>query len=246
MIVFSPQCFSWGKTGHRIVAELATHHLTKTTQMKVADILGFESMNEAGLWPDRIKSDSKLRSKYSHLHYISFVKNKKLTDQKLQKQEHIISALKSFEETLANKKATLEEKRIALRFLIHLIGDLHQPLHVGYTKDKGGNSINLKWFGEPTNLHRVWDEHLIDMEELSFTEYVTKLQNQDQKVLKGYMKGDYLTWAQESRDYLKSVYDYSTKMYWEYNYSYTHLKMVDQRLAQAGLRLAYILNKTLK
>lgn len=244
--LFSVNSFSWGKTGHRVVAELSTHFLSEKAQKEVKGILGFESMSEASLWPDRIKSDPKLRTKYSHLHYISFEKKTNLEDKKLQSQKHIISALKDFEKVLGTKKSSKEDKRIALRFLIHLMGDLHQPLHVGYRSDKGGNSVNLKWFGEKTNLHRVWDEHLIDMEKLSYTEYVTKLLLQDKTKLKSYKSGNYLSWAKESRSYLSSLYSYKSGKYWEYEYSYKNLSLVDKRLSQAGIRLAYILNNVFK
>lgn len=246
ILTLSSQVFAWGKTGHRIVAEYSKTMLTPKTFEKVKVILGHESMNEASLWPDRIKSDALLRKKYSHLHYISFKKSTKLKNKKLQKKEHVISALIKFEATLRSLKSSAEDKKIALRFIIHLMGDLHQPLHVGYLKDKGGNNVNLKWFGERTNLHRVWDEHIIDMEDLSFTEYTQKLISQDPKLIEKYTSGDYLSWAQESRDYLKSIYTFKSAKYWEYEYSYKHLKIVEQRLTQAGVRLAMVLNRALK
>ena len=238
--------FSWGKTGHRIVAHFAERQMSETTKNKVKKILGFESVEEASLWPDRIKSVASHRKKYSHKHYISFEKKKTLSDKKLLSKDNIISALESFEKDLGSNKSSPDQKKVALRFIIHLIGDLHQPLHVGYNKDKGGNSVGLKWFGEPTNLHRVWDEHLIDMEELSYTEYVTKLLNNDPKVLKSYNSGTYLSWAQESRDYLSKTYNFKNSKYWEYDYSYKHLSMMEQRLSQAGVRLASTLSRILK
>lgn len=243
MTTMSTQAFSWGKTGHRIVAEYSKIHLTPTTLKKIESILGFESMSEASLWPDRIKSDTKMKKKYSHLHYISFKKSLNLKNKNLQSKDHIISALINFEKILGNAKSSLEDKKVALRFIIHLVGDLHQPLHVGYLKDKGGNDVELKWFGEKTNLHRVWDEHLIDMEKLSYTEYTSKLKVQDPRLVQSYSKGDYLAWAQESRDYLDEVYKFKISKYWEYEYSYQHLQKVDEKLTQAGVRLALVLNR---
>lgn len=244
--LFSTSALGWGKTGHRIVAHLASKHLDVSTLKSVKSILGYETIEEASLWPDRIKSEARYRELYSHKHYVSFPKEDKLDNKKLLRKDHILSSLEKFERTLKDKKAKREDKQIALRFIIHLVGDLHQPLHVGYVKDMGGNSISLKWFGEATNLHRVWDENLIDMEELSYTEYVRKLSHQSPDKLKSYQSGNYLSWAKESRDYLPKTYNYSQGKFWEYEYSYKHLGYLEKRLAQAGMRLAYILNRSLK
>ena len=64
---------------------------------------------------------------------------------------------------------------MALKFLVHLVGDIHQPLHVGRREDRGGNLIQVQWFGEPSNLHKVWDEQLIEAEKLSFSEFAAFL-----------------------------------------------------------------------
>ena len=78
--------------------------------------------------------------------------------------------------TLRTPTASLADKQLALRFVVHLVGDLHQPLHVGKCCDKGGNDVKVTWFGKPTNLHAVWDLALVDDEQLSFTELAAKLE----------------------------------------------------------------------
>ena len=72
---------------------------------------------------------------------------------------------------LIDNSATNVKKQNALKFLVHFIGDIHQPLHVGNGKDYGANNVKVKWFNEPTNLHKIWDEKLIDYQNLSYTEY---------------------------------------------------------------------------
>ena len=242
----SDHSYAWGKTGHRIVAELAKQKISTKTHKKIKKILGFESMEEASLWPDRIKSDSKLRRKYSKMHYLSIPKKKKLKKNMTSEGSNILTALKGFEKVLRSREKPLKEKRIALRFLIHLMGDLHQPLHIGYRKDAGGNNISLKWFDDKTNLHAIWDEKLIEMEKLSYTEYVKKLIAQDPKKLESYRSGNYFSWAQESRSLLPLVYDFKQHKFWEYSYSYRYLETVDKRLSQAGLRLALVLESIFK
>lgn len=242
----SQYVLSWGKTGHRVVGELAYQKLSAKVQKKVKAILGFESMAEASLWPDRIKSDPKLRRKYSKMHYLSVPKKKKWKNISYDKKDNILKSLAMFEKELKSKKTSPGDQKIALRFLIHLMGDLHQPLHLGFKKDEGGNKIKLKWFGKKTNFHAVWDEHLIDMEKLSYTEYTKKLSLQNPKVLAKYRNGNYLSWAKESRELLSDIYNFKQSKFWEYSYSYHHLKTVDKRLTQAGIRLAWILETIFK
>ena len=83
---------------------------------------------------------------------------------------------RSFSTSLQDPNASLADKQLALRFVVHLVGDLHQPLHVGKCCDKGGNDVKVNWFGKPTNLHAVWDLALVDDEQLSFTELAAKLE----------------------------------------------------------------------
>ena len=235
-------CLAWGKIGHRTVGELASLHLTKHSKKEIVKLLGSESMAEASLWPDRIKSDPKMRKLYDHLHYLSFKKSERFNKNSANK-ENILTAIESFSKILKSPKTPKSEKVIALRFLIHLVGDLHQPLHVGYPDDLGGNNVKLKWFGKKTNLHHVWDDEIIKSEELSFTEYTKKLNTVTKKEIANWQKTMPLTWAKESRNYMPKVYDFKESKYWEFKYSYKHLEILNKRLQQAGIRLAGLLNK---
>ena len=112
---------------------------------------------------------------------------------------------------------SLEEKKQAIKWLVHLVGDLHQPLHVGNGKDRGGNDIKVKWFGDDTNLHEVWDEKLFDLQNLSYTEYAHFLNLEfDESTCLKWSSGDIESYAQESSIYRKSCYD---------SVSYTHLTL---------------------
>lgn len=236
--------YGWGKTGHRTVGEIASRNLSPKAKEAVKKIFNNkETLAEAALWPDRIKSEAKYRKLYSHLHYISFDKNISLDDHLKKSQEHILWAIDKFTKDLKDKKSTNEQKLIALRFLAHLIGDLHQPLHVGYSNDRGGNTVKATWFGNKTDLHHIWDDDIIKLEELSYTEYASKLNIASQKDIMKWQKSAPTEWAKESREYLPKTYDFKEKKYWEYEYSYKHLDFLNLRLQQAGYRLAGHLNK---
>jgi hypothetical protein len=178
-------------------------------------------------------------------HYVSIPTGKTYFDQKRTKDGDIIEALFRFEDTMRDLKETKENKLAALKFLIHMTGDLHQPLHVGLAEDRGGNMIRVKWFKSETNLHAIWDEELVDFEKLSFTEYANYLNHYSKDEKKDWEKGTFFDWAKESQDLRPTVYDIGemTPPNLSYEYNYKVKPVIEKRLKQAGLRLAYVLNR---
>jgi len=128
--------------------------------------------------------------------------------------------------------------------LVHLIGDLHQPLHIGHKKDKGGNTIQVLWHGKSTNIHHVWDIDMIEMWNMSYTELAA---NADKKLSKEAIskiqQGTTLDWAIENRIITDEIYS-SVKSgdKLSYNYSYKYIGTVKSQLQKGGLRLAKVLN----
>jgi len=239
---YSPLGFSWGKIGHRVVGEIAQKNLSNAALKAVKDLAGDEELWKASTWPDEIRSDPK-RSATSFWHYVSIPTGKTYLDQKRNKDGDVIEALYRFEDVLRNEKASKEERLEALRFIVHFLGDLHQPLHVGLAEDRGGNSIRVKWFKDETNLHQVWDEALIDFEQLSYTEYANALNHVSSDDRKEWEKGTFVSWAQESQDLRPKVYDIPENKNLSYEYSFKVKPVVELRLKQAGIRLAYVLNR---
>lgn len=244
VLAYSPAAFSWGRTGHRIVGEIAQRNLTPKTLKEIKKLAGTEDLSKLSTWPDEIRSDPKMTFT-APWHFASIPTGKTYFDQKRSKDGDVIEALYRFEDILRNPKATAADKLDALRFLVHFTGDLHQPLHVGLAEDRGGNSIRVKWFKTETNLHTVWDEELIDFEKLSFTEYSNYLNHYSKEELAGWNKGTYIDWAQESQDLRPKVYDLGTSEVpnLSYEYNYKVKPVIEMRLKQAGLRLAFVLNK---
>lgn len=242
--LLSPNVFAWGKTGHRVIGELAQQNLSVEAKKGVEQILGNEDLSRVSTWPDEIRSDKK----YNYAtpwHYVSIPSDKTYFDQKRPADGDVIFALFQFEETLRDKKSTAEQKKDALRFLVHMMGDLHQPLHVGKAEDRGGNSVRLKWFKTETNLHALWDESIVDFEQLSYTEYSKYLNHYSAEEKKKFAEGTFLDWARESQDLRNIVYDLGGESA-GYEYHFKVKPIYELRLRQAGLRLASILNKIFK
>ena len=244
VIAYSPAAFSWGKNGHRIVGEIAQRNLDSSTLKAIKNLAGDDDLSRLANWPDEIRSDPKM-GYTSPWHYVSIPNGKTYFDQKRTKEGDVIEALYRFEDTLRDPKETKEHKLDALRFLIHMTGDLHQPLHVGLAEDRGGNSIHVKWFKTDTNLHSVWDEELVEFEKLSFTEYANYLNHFTSDEKKNWETGSFIDWAKESQDLRPKVYDYNANesINLSYEYNYKVKPIIELRLKQAGLRLAYVLNK---
>jgi hypothetical protein len=245
LLMISPNAFSWGKTGHRIVGEIAQRNLTKEAQKGVKDLLGNDDLSRVATYADEIRSNRKF-DYTAPWHYASIPNEKTYFDQKRNKDGDVIEALFRFEETLRDPKKSKDERAESLKFMVHMIGDLHQPLHVGIAEDRGGNSVRLKWFKTETNLHALWDESIVDFEQLSYSEYSTYLNHYTTEEKKEFSKGTIIDWAKESQDLRGIVYDTGGSENVGYDYHYKVKPVFEKRLRQAGLRLAQLLNSIFK
>lgn len=230
---------AWGPIGHRIVGKIAQEHLAPSTEKKVKKILQNANLSDVAIWADFIRSDPSW-NKAAPWHYISI---DKWPPKNRSNKGDVLWAIEKFSQDIKKNQNPQE----ALKFLVHFIGDLHQPLHIGKSKDKGGNTIKLKWFGEHTNLHWIWDDKLIKMEDLSFTEYVKHLGKIPPKEAKQWQSGSPQDWAKESYQYRELVYSYpkKAKKGWEFKYYFKTRDVLQLRLKQAGVRLAKVLNEIL-
>lgn len=237
---------AWGPNGHRIVGQIAENHLTDKARDGIAELVGRASLAQISTWADEIKSDPAWRHA-SPWHYVNAAPGQSLKSAKRSPRGDVIEAIQRFERVLRDPGAGRKERVDALRFLVHLVADVHQPLHVGYASDRGGNDIRVRWFGESTNLHAVWDEHLVEHQRLSFTEWVRFFGHADPGEIEAWQRATVWDWARESRRMLPGVYDYggsrSAKTpYLGYAYIFKHADGVKLRLLQAGVRLSGLLN----
>jgi len=247
---------AWGKTGHRVVAAIADTQLSGLARAHVEQILGpGESLDEAANWPDEMRSAPEpfWQKTATPWHYVTL--NGIIYDH-APPEGDALDALARFSKTLQDPNASLADKQLALRFIVHLVGDLHQPLHVGKCCDKGGNDVKVTWFGKPTNLHAVWDSQIVDEEQLSFTELAAKLERHisPEDVVKWWdiNPRDWISESAETRDTLyprpgtppKKGAKGKDKKVPELSYSYVYkfTPVMERRLSQAGVRLAAYLN----
>ncbi|TRZ41782.1 S1/P1 nuclease [Robertkochia solimangrovi] len=232
----------WGKTGHRTTAEVAARYLDRSAQREVERILGGASLALVSNFGDDIKSDPEMR-KYSPWHYVNMDAGSNYGDVPPVKEGDIVQAIEKCISVLKDKNATDKDKAFYLKLLVHFMGDLHQPLHVGRAGDKGGNDIQVRWFSDGSNLHRVWDSEMIDFYGMSYTELSNNLPVIGKEETKRIAQGSLLDWVAESQQIADKVYDSASsgdKL--GYAYMYDYFDVVRSQLLKGGIRLAEVLN----
>ena|SRR6218665_875692 len=245
------QSQAWGLLGHRIVGQIADSYLTKKAKKSIQEILGNESVAMCSNWPDFIKSDSSFNY-LSKWHYINLVTglSRQQVDDYLRNDTliNVYTKVNWLISELKKKEQPRETKQFYLRLLIHFVGDMHQPLHVGRPDDQGGNRIRVLWFKESKNLHQVWDEALVDFQQLSYTEYATAINHttaDERKVLQQQLISD---WVYESYRCAEQIYadvkGPEDKLGYQYNFKYK--AMLESQLLKGGVRLAGMLNDIFK
>jgi S1/P1 Nuclease len=249
LIIFNTlQTFAWGPNGHRIVGEIADMHLKRKAKKQIRAILGNESIAITSNWADFIKSDTS----YNYLgpwHYVNVKKgmNFKEFDQFLRKvnEANAFNKLNFLVNELKNKNLASDKKQLYLRLLIHIAGDVHQPMHVSRAEDQGGNRIKVLWFNEPSNLHAVWDDKLIEYQKLSYTEYVKNINFTDKNQRKLLQSQPIAEWLYESYQISDKLYQGITQpdQKLSYRYNFDHIATLNEQLLKGGIRLAGLLNE---
>ena len=275
VFVSSSQAWGWGKAGHEVVGKIAEAHLTNDVLEKIKDILDDQSLAEASTWPDQIKN-AKGWTHTRTYHYMSIDDDSNYYDAlesltaSERKYSDIVRSLLKAEDMLKDDKTAKEDKANAIRFLVHFIGDLHQPLHIGRYEDTGGNAIKLKWFNAQSNLHSIWDNAIIKtfisrskeliksnllffnaLNPLNSAVEITATQNGGDDIypflpdvsadqISEWQNSYIMSWVEESLQMRDEVYYKYTGSSESY-YLRNH-KALNVRLLQAGYRLAAWLN----
>lgn len=250
-LVYCAPAFGWGQKGHRIIVKIAYDNMNLRAKRAVEKYLGKEGMVYWTNWADEIKSDTIYP--YSHdWHYQDFPAG--LTYEDIagalvdypKEGGNLFRALDSIENVLREQVKQRAVDPHTLRFFIHLNGDLYCPMHLAHLDDKGGNTVKVKWFGQNTNLHAVWDTKLIDSQGYSYSEYADILQKKYADLRKGLLRDDYSKTDLIWQTYRLTSDIYTYQQLWDgnaYHYIYRWHEPMEQQLYKAGIRLARVLNK---
>ncbi len=234
---------TWGPTGHRVTGEIAEKYLSRKAKRKIKKLLEGQSLAFVSTYADEIKSDKKY-NKYYSWHYVNMPLDGDYVTAKKNPKGDLVTGINYCIKTLKDENASTEDKQFSLKMLVHLLGDLHQPLHIGRKEDKGGNSIQVQWHGRGSNLHSVWDESLISQWNMSYIELASNAKELTKDEVKKLQSGSVLDWVKDTHKLTKEVYTYTKKGdKLRYKYSYRFFPVVRQQLQKGGLRLAKLLNE---
>ena len=242
------QSMAWGLLGHRIVGEIADSYLTKKSKKAIEAILGNETLAMCSNWADFIKSDPSYNY-LSNWHYINLKsglsQNEVITQLEADTSTNAYTKINFLAKALKNKDLAQADKVLYLRMLIHLAGDVHQPMHVGRPDDLGGNKVRVMWFNESYNLHQIWDDVLISFQKLSYTEYVTAINFTGKDQRKTWLHEPISLWFYNSYQVAEKIYadvkGTEDKLSFQYNFKYK--STLDEQLLKGGVHLAGLLNE---
>lgn len=236
------EALRWGQIGHRTTGYIAEQYLTEKAASEVKRVLDNASLAEVSTWMDEVRSDGG----YDHMapwHYVTIPEGETYETVEKNPDGDILWAIDKMVTELKEGELSPEQEAENLKVLVHLVGDLHQPLHVGNGTDRGGNDVRVQWFGGNSNLHRVWDSEMIDSKQLSFTELSRFINHTTPEQVEEWQSSSVYDWAYESQDLLPQVYDMPENKRLGYEYGYQNWNTVEIRLLKAGVRLAGLINE---
>lgn len=260
MLGLSQKAFCWGALGHKTAAQIAWTFLDKDTRAKVQSALNGQNLTDISTWADAARGQTEWKfTIWYHFEKApdnyTYLNNLKRQDDKYNKLGGVVQAMYVAEEMYKDKNSTALERENALKFLVHFIGDIHQPLHTGRVEDNSGNKIPMKWLGFDVNLHQVWDSQMIYLghrdilanspESDQVKDYANYLMTKfkDFKITPDlFLRYD--DWMHESMVPRADAYSYKDES--EQNYTNRFIDTVDLRIYLAGLRTANSLTRIVK
>ncbi|MEO8774291.1 MAG: S1/P1 nuclease [Gelidibacter sp.] len=238
----SQAALKWGATGHRVVGAIADQYTTNKTKRHIKKILNHQSLALVSTFGDDIKSDPRYKE-FETWHYVNMSFDDNYETSKKNPQGDLVTGIAYCKSIIKDAHASDDDKAFYLKMLVHLVGDLHQPLHIGREEDRGGNDIKVQWFYKDTNLHRVWDSQMIDGDKMSYSELAANADFLSKKQVKFLQEGSVIDWVNETQQLTKTVYgSVEQGENLRYAYSYKYLDVARTQMQIAGIRLAQVLN----
>jgi hypothetical protein len=247
VILPPPIAQAWGYTGHRLVATLAVDHLNNKAKKEVMALLDGGTLADVANWADEVRPQ---RPETETWHYVDIplTANNYDPERDCPKGSCIVAVIQAQKKILSDKGKPRLQRQEALKFLVHFVGDLHQPLHCADNHDEGGNKLMVQFDGRSTNLHYVWDTGLIKASGYSEMEYLTRLREKIQAInknaLREIVEENVEAWTHEIHEIgTEQVYPVPHHRVLGKDYLQQKLPLVEEQLIRGGLRLAKLLNE---
>lgn len=243
-VATSFQALPWGQKGHDAICFIAENHLTPTAKSAAEALLDGKSIVYYANWMDNASNTPKY--KYSKTwHYKNIDAGVEFSQAPLNENGDVVRAIREQTAVLTNPEADYEQKSLALKMLVHLVGDVHQPMHMGHYSDLGGNKWKVNFFNSPSNLHSVWDSKLLEAgHKWTYTEWQQQIDRADaerqQEII---ADGTPEKWGEECFKIATKVYNSTPQ---DSNISYDYIAewtpVIESQFLKGGLRLADLLN----
>jgi hypothetical protein len=249
-LAFACPAFAFGPRGHEVVAEIASRQLSPAARAEVERLLGdraSNAMRQWSGWPDDVREWPGYGSTAS-LHYLNFPVNQctYVPRRDCRNGKCVVAALERFIATAADRTQPDARRADALKWVIHLVADVHMPLHAGWGHDRGGNDVQVQFRGQGMNLHKLWDSGLINTRRLRAVPYSDELLARPRQAFDtGWRAGSATRWAEESCRIVRDGAIYPEHPRIDGGYLDRNRPVVERRLLEAGTRLAAVLNTTL-
>ena len=254
VLAVAPSVHAWGRQGHAIVAELAQRRLSPPAEAEVERLLAAEntkSLADIASWADELRDDpsrEELSKATAKLHYINFRSDDctYVPPRDCPGDQCVVGGLAKYVSVLADRSQPNATRLEALKFVVHFVGDVHQPLHAGYRDDKGGNLFQVQFQGKGTNLHSVWDSGLLGTHGNDWRAYAGELDARSPATLPppiAPLENPYAQWAEQSCAATRDIYPDGHKI--DDAYVTAELPVAEGQLRVAGERLAEVLNRAL-
>lgn len=247
VLISAPSVFAWGQKGHDTTCAVAERHLTKKAKKQIDRIFDGKSIVYWSNWMDNASNNAE----YAYTktwHYKNIDADETYENALENESGDVVKAIEAQIAALKSGTLNKDAEAIALRMLVHLVGDLHCPMHMGHRSDSGGNRWQIQFFNNGTNLHSIWDSSLIERaHNWTYTEWTDQIDIKDKNAIKEITTGTISSWGKETFEITKTVYDstpvgsklsYNEVAYWS--------PVIEQQLMRGGIRLAAILNEIFK
>lgn len=252
LLVHTPTLHAWDASGHAIVAMLAEERLTPPARAAVTALLDGQYLVAVASWPDQVRNQQTAPWHYVN---IEIEETQYVPERHCPDRQCVVGQIERFRQTLADPAINSEKRQKALKYLVHFVGDLHQPLHAGQSHDRGGNDVKVEFLGQsvnpftkkPWNLHQVWDNGLLEQYASNASQAVAQidlyLTSQNEAEL---AHGTVIEWAMQSHDQARDhAYRFGPDQRLDEQYLKQALPVVEAQLARAAVRLAHLLNTAL-
>ena len=232
---------AYGTLGHYIIGEIAQQSIAPATQERLKPLLNNATLPMVSNWADWQKSNPDYANR-SNWHYLNL--DSGLTRQQFQQVAYRTDAGQNLYQVDRLIKVLQQNPNdtVALLYLIHLVEDLHNPMHYGRSSDRGGNDVPVQWFGRTVNLHALWDDMLLETRKMSYTEYANHLLTQSEYQPIPFQPDMLADWAWENYCNTGIIYDTRELTAKPYQYIYQFAPMWESALTNGGYRLAMILD----